>query len=140
MGTEIQSIQNLPSLKLTTNLSITRESDIDNDHRYTSLKDVILNSPTSSATNQDGYDFDCSNITIRNQLVKHAASAYLQSAMVLASQNQNYVMRFWEKLSDKATLSSCWRVYITNPIRACFQPIIQFFALTHGRDPRECPG
>ena len=33
----------------------------------------------------DIHDFDASNIGIRNQLLKHAASAYLQSAVVVAA-------------------------------------------------------
>ncbi|XP_041025297.1 uncharacterized protein LOC121265676 [Juglans microcarpa x Juglans regia] len=68
-------------------------ADIDEDHQYTSLKDIILSSPPkNSMINQEGNDFDSSNIAIKNQLVKHAASAYLQSAVVLASISLNMIL------------------------------------------------
>ncbi|CAN8231499.1 unnamed protein product [Cochlearia groenlandica] len=77
------------------------DNDDDNDHdnnlRYTSLKDVISSSdgfgsfisnnnnnqhcvPSSS---QEGFEIDSSNIAISNELVKRAASMYLQSSMYL---------------------------------------------------------
>lgn len=136
MGREIRKLENIPLLKLgRINTTMSRDSaDIDEDHQYTSLKDIILNSPPkNSMINQEGNDFDSSNIAIKNQLVKHAASAYLQSAVVLASQNQNYFVRFWARLWDQSTLCSRWRVYVSNPIRACFRPIIRLISCMHSR-------
>ncbi|CAL4897718.1 unnamed protein product [Urochloa decumbens] len=68
---------------------------------YTSLRDVLEEEESSAAgaggwggltggggwgeySSHDIHDFDASNIGIRNQLLKHAASAYLQSAVVVA--------------------------------------------------------
>jgi hypothetical protein len=136
----IQRLQNFASLRLTrNNSSIARDSDIDDqDHRYTSLKDIILSSPpnSSSNNNQEGinHDFDSSNITISNHLVKRAASAYLQSAAILATRNQNQIMRFSEKLRDRTTLgSSSWNVYLANLVTACFSPICRLIAYLRSR-------
>ncbi|CAL5092272.1 unnamed protein product [Urochloa decumbens] len=66
---------------------------------YTSLRDVLEEEESGGAaaggwggigggwgeySSHDIHDFDASNIGIRNQLLKHAASAYLQSAVVVA--------------------------------------------------------
>ncbi|CAN6338992.1 unnamed protein product [Urochloa humidicola] len=63
---------------------------------YTSLRDVLEEEESSAAaaagggwawgeySSHDIHEFDASNIGIRNQLLKHAASAYLQSAVVVA--------------------------------------------------------
>ncbi|XP_026390210.1 uncharacterized protein LOC113285594 [Papaver somniferum] len=105
--------------------SIGGDIDIDGDLRYTSLKDIIPDSPsTPMSLNSDG-NFDSSNISIRNQLVKQAASAYLQSAMILGSPNQSWVGRVRRKIHNKAACFSLWRIYVANPIRACFWQIFQ---------------
>ncbi|KAL6847195.1 hypothetical protein ACP4OV_023048 [Aristida adscensionis] len=46
------------------------------------------------------HDFDASNIGIRNQLLKHAASAYLQSAVVVAAERDQSccLVRLWRKV------------------------------------------
>lgn len=141
MGRAIKKLNNLPSLKIGLNSSTDcRVLDIDEDHQYTSLKDLILSSPTRADINQEGHDFGSSTITIRNHLVKRAASAYLQSAVVLdlESQNQNYFVRLGEKIRDKATLFSRWRLYILGPICACFRPILRrLIAYLHGREVQE---
>ena len=48
----------------------------------------------------DIHDFDASNIGIRNQLLKHAASAYLQSAVVVATGRDQgcCLARLWRRL------------------------------------------
>lgn len=94
--------------------------------RYTSLKDLT----DAEAT--------CNNIHIRNRLVKSTAStSYLQSsgAIMLADRSRTFFASFWEKLyRNKAALCSCWRVYVRDPIRACFRPIVMFFLRIVGWD------
>ncbi|XP_050234712.1 uncharacterized protein LOC126682960 [Mercurialis annua] len=98
------------------------------EHRYTSLKDIILDSPPSNLAlsyDQSYYhEFDPSNIMIRNQLVKHAASVYVQSATILVNRNQNWVSRFWEQVKIRVSSFSCWNCYyFCDPLRACFLAI-----------------
>ncbi|GKU92615.1 hypothetical protein SLEP1_g6322 [Rubroshorea leprosula] len=107
-------------------LSVGTDPDID-DPRYTSLRDIILNSPPSQSAIQEGSEFDLSKITIRNELVKFAASAYLQSATILVPRNENYFAKYWWKLrNDAATSCSCWNVYFKEPLKACFHQIYRF--------------
>ncbi|KAJ0043507.1 hypothetical protein Pint_18402 [Pistacia integerrima] len=132
METELLKLKKKHSLKAR-NGSTTNDSDNDDDPRYTSLKDIISNSsPTSHATNNEGnYDFDSSNITIRNRLVKRAASAYIQSTTILVTRNRNYFANVWSKAKAKAQISSsCWNAYVKDPLQACFQPIYRFLAST----------
>uniref|UniRef100_A0A803QEJ8 Reverse transcriptase zinc-binding domain-containing protein n=1 Tax=Cannabis sativa TaxID=3483 RepID=A0A803QEJ8_CANSA len=63
-------------------------------HRYTSLRDLDM---AELGVN----DFNCNNISIKNRLVKRAASAYLQSTAILATRNQSCFSSFWEKLKNK---------------------------------------
>ncbi|GAV75024.1 hypothetical protein CFOL_v3_18504, partial [Cephalotus follicularis] len=116
-------LQKSPSLLLSRNASTYREPDINDELiGYTSLKDIILSSSPPQYAIQEGSDFDSSNITIKNQLVKSAASAYLQSTAVLANRNQNCFAKFWRKLKNMVASSSCWNVH------SCFRPIYRFFA------------
>ncbi|XP_059670791.1 uncharacterized protein LOC132316280 [Cornus florida] len=117
----------IPSLKkLKSDSTIVREdSDVD-DHQYTSLKDIIQNSPPHYATNNEPNGFDSSNISIRNELVKHAASAYVQSAQILTNRNQNCFANLWRKIENKVVYHSCWQLYVRKPLRACFHPIFRF--------------
>ncbi|BFG28144.1 hypothetical protein CerSpe_144180 [Prunus speciosa] len=137
MDTELQLIKNLPALILRRNSSSNCRPDpeIEDEHRYTSLKDIILNSPQHSTTipEESDFEFDPSNITIRNQLVKRAASAYVQSAAILASsRNQNFIVSFWGRLRGNVTSGSRWYAYVRSPIEACFRPILQFLACMVG--------
>lgn len=126
------------------------------DHRYTSLKDIMMNSPTwhchgyahahgaTTSSALEGHDYFMSssspaNISIRNELVKHAASAYLQSAAILASsRNQNCFVALWGRIDHHTSggpngaaggggrlLCWYWNVYVRNPLRSCFQPIFK---------------
>ncbi|KAM7266719.1 hypothetical protein ACFE04_004616 [Oxalis oulophora] len=71
----------------------------DEDISYISLKDIIWSSSHQFSINQDwNNDFDSSNIAIKNQLVRSAASAYLQSTAILATRNQSCFVTFWEKV------------------------------------------
>ncbi|WCJ27434.1 hypothetical protein M5689_009179 [Euphorbia peplus] len=109
MDTELQRlplINETRSCSIISSSSSLGEHEEQNSHRYTSLKDIIVNSSQNLAASStaETYDLiDPSNIMIRNQLVKHAASAYLQSAAVLVSRNQNWFMRFWEKLKFRVS-------------------------------------
>ncbi|KAF9588989.1 hypothetical protein IFM89_017668 [Coptis chinensis] len=95
------------------------------DQKYTSLRDILPHSPTfTTATNYEGNGFDSSNICIRNQLVKQAASAYLQSA-ILTNRNQHWMVRIWGKLHD---LRSSWNIYVGYPLQACAGHILHFIA------------
>lgn len=134
MGPEIEELQSSRSLRIPRFSSIGRDSEeVDENLQYTSLKDIICNTPTKYSTLlYDGNDFD-SNITIRNELVKRAASVYLQSAALLATRNQNCFVTFWERLKNKVASCSCWRVFCGNPFRACLWPIFQFLNHMVGR-------
>uniref|UniRef100_A0A0A0KKP9 Uncharacterized protein n=1 Tax=Cucumis sativus TaxID=3659 RepID=A0A0A0KKP9_CUCSA len=113
-------LQNIPSFKLSRYSSSARDSDASDDLRYTSLKDILLNSPSYSGVN-DFNEFNSSNISIRNELVKRAASAYLQSAAILVSRNESGFVGFWERLRIKlAALRSRWC--------DCFHRIFGFFS------------
>ncbi|KAK3204621.1 hypothetical protein Dsin_018667 [Dipteronia sinensis] len=96
MDTGFRQLINFPSLRISRNSSNSNASwrettsfvEDHHDLRYISLKDIILNSssPTCYSTNllEGGSDFiNSSNISIRNELVKRAASAYIQSSTIL---------------------------------------------------------
>ncbi|TKY59820.1 hypothetical protein E2542_SST16914 [Spatholobus suberectus] len=125
METQIEELQCTRSLRTPRISSVGRDSEIIDNLQYTSLKDIICNTPTNFLTLYEGNDFD-STIAIRNELVKRAASVYLQSAALLATRNQNCVVAFWERLKNRAASYSSWRVSRSNPFRACLWPIYQF--------------
>ncbi|KAB2601476.1 hypothetical protein D8674_002481 [Pyrus ussuriensis x Pyrus communis] len=131
MDAELHLTKSLPAIILRRNSSTSSRTDpeIDDEHRYTSLKDIMLNSPQHSTTvpEENDFEFDPSNITIRNKLVQRAASAYVQSALLASSRNQNFIVSFWEK-----ALGSRWYAFVRNPIDACFRPILQFLACMVG--------
>ncbi|KAG2291336.1 hypothetical protein Bca4012_007291 [Brassica carinata] len=96
----------------------------DNDHnnlRYTSLKDVISSSDgfgsffCHSVPSQDGVllsEMDSSNIAIRNELVKRAASMYLQSSMIVSAPDTNWFQRFCLKAKHAVDcLRSVYRIF-----------------------------
>ncbi|CAN6323194.1 unnamed protein product [Urochloa humidicola] len=69
---------------------------------YTSLRDVISEAGPGSGAGSfggdgavPGIDFD---INIRNHLLKHAASAYLQSAIVVPPRDRGCLSRLWRRL------------------------------------------
>ncbi|GMP73646.1 hypothetical protein CsSME_00031340 [Camellia sinensis var. sinensis] len=107
MGKYHHKLGKLPSLRKRSDSPITKEDPDIKDHGYTSLKDIILNSPTYN-------------------LVKHAASVYVQSTTILVNRNQNFVSRFWENLKDKIVFRSCWQVYVREPLGGCFKPMFRF--------------
>lgn len=128
METQIEEVQSTRSLSIPRISSGGRDSSeiIENNLKYTSLKDIICNTPTKSIILYEGNDFD-STIAIRNELVKRAASVYLQSAALLATRNQNYFVSFWRRLKNRAAYYSRWSVSNGNPFMACLEPICHFF-------------
>ncbi|KAJ0589462.1 hypothetical protein HanIR_Chr04g0186531 [Helianthus annuus] len=92
------------------------KDDPDIDYRgYTSLRDVLIRSSSNChVTNSEDNQFiNSSNISIKNVLVKHAASAYVQSAFLAQR--------------DPTSCGSVWYVYVTKPLHACFRVVFQFF-------------
>ena len=85
----------------------------------------------------DIHDFDASTIGIRNQLLKHAASAYLQSAVVVAAGRDEgcCLARFWRRCGlggggrrggggggrrGRVLMRACsWQGCVDDPAEAC---------------------
>uniref|UniRef100_A0A5B7BBP4 Putative E3 ubiquitin-protein ligase arkadia-A n=1 Tax=Davidia involucrata TaxID=16924 RepID=A0A5B7BBP4_DAVIN len=127
MDTDLHKLKKLPSLNLKRDSTTSGEDpDADDDHKYTSLKDIILVSPPHHAPNNEANGFDSSAISIRNELVKHAASAYVQSAVLAINRNQNCFAAIWMEIKNKVACCSCWRSHVRKPLRACFRPIFRF--------------
>uniref|UniRef100_A0A1U7YB79 Uncharacterized protein LOC104243078 n=1 Tax=Nicotiana sylvestris TaxID=4096 RepID=A0A1U7YB79_NICSY len=78
-------------------------------HRYVGLKDIIQGSSLQNDTANNN-TFDSSNISIRNELVKHAASAYIQSATSLVNRDQPLLEAFWGKMINSLSLPSCCHI------------------------------
>lgn len=130
METELQTQKKLQWTNLKNSPDIV---DNEEEHRYTSLKDIIVNSPPTSALSCEAYDFNPSNIMISNLLVKHAASVYLQSTAILISRNQNWFVRFWENLKNRIASVSCWRFcHVCDPLRALIWALHHFVRYTVG--------
>ncbi|KFK28512.1 hypothetical protein AALP_AA7G006300 [Arabis alpina] len=105
----------------------------DNDHsnlRYTSLKDVISSSDGFGSLfshhqqqclpSQEGFllsEMDSSNIAISNELVKRAASMYLQSSMIVTTPDTNWFQRFCLKAKHQAVAAV-----------DCLRPVYRIFA------------
>lgn len=133
METELQKLRLLRSFNLKsdsfklrqTDSSIHREHDPDIEFQgYTSLKDVIHSPPTNAAS-LDPVAFDSSTISIRNVLVKHAASVYVQSA-ILTNRDRNCLSHFLEKIKSQVSCRSCWQIYVREPLSACFRVIFRY--------------
>lgn len=80
--------------------------------RYTSLKDII---PSSASPLEVISELYCeSSITIKNHLVKIAASAYVQSSAITAvnRSNTNCFSRLWQVMKDRAVARLGWNNYI----------------------------
>lgn len=96
--------------------SSANKDDPEIDYRgYTSLKDVLTRSISNChvTSNDDNQFINSSNISIKNVLVKHAASAYVQSAFLAQR--------------DPTSCGSVWYNYVTKPLDACFHVVFQFF-------------
>ncbi|KAG7620951.1 hypothetical protein ISN44_As04g019000 [Arabidopsis suecica] len=100
-----------------------------NNLQYTSLKDVISSSdgfgslfchPQYSVPSQDGFllsEMDSSNIAISNELVKRAASMYVQSSMIVIAPDTNWFQRFCLKAKHQAVAAI-----------DCLRPVCRIFA------------
>ncbi|KAM0825347.1 hypothetical protein ACQ4PT_069619 [Festuca glaucescens] len=66
---------------------------------YTSLRDVLSEVGTGGSSSSDVHEFDTSNIVIRNHLLKHAASAYLLSSIVVTPHpnDRGCLSKFWRR-------------------------------------------
>ncbi|KAL5977445.1 hypothetical protein ACLOJK_021791 [Asimina triloba] len=87
---------------------------VDDGPKYTSLKDIIPRWPTKECQTyfHDAKSFGSLDIRIRNQLVKRAASAYLQSTAILVSPSRNFLQRLWRKITTQAVPWATWRVFM----------------------------
>ncbi|XP_029124869.1 uncharacterized protein LOC114915046 [Cajanus cajan] len=125
METQIEEFQSARSLRIPRISSVGRESEIIENLQYTSLKDIICNTPPKCSILYEGNDLD-STIAIRNELVKRAASVYLQSTALLVTRNRNCFAAFWERLKNRANSYSRWGASAANPFISCIWPIYQF--------------
>ncbi|XP_010538547.1 PREDICTED: uncharacterized protein LOC104812865 [Tarenaya hassleriana] len=107
-------------------IQISDEDDSDDDDiRYTSLRDVISRSSVSFLHQRNSSleglfppeMMDYSNIAIRNELVKRAASVYLNSSMVVVVPDLNW----FQRLSLKAK-------HLVFVAVACLRPAYRLFA------------
>ncbi|XP_020093084.1 uncharacterized protein LOC109713425 [Ananas comosus] len=134
METELQLLDSAASPR-TAKLK-SPSSSVGSIHEYTSLKDILLglDSPTAAlggigscsrgSRAGSGIDvaghggFDSSAICIRNQLVKHAASAYLQSAAILATRDRSCLTRFWHSARRTCTRPAGGTACAADPFEA----------------------
>ncbi|KAL3512477.1 hypothetical protein ACH5RR_025194 [Cinchona calisaya] len=120
-------LKKYPSFRPRFDSTISQEDSDIEVPRYTSLKDLLLNSSPNLTAYTDGSIFDSSNISIRNELVKHAASAYVQSATIIVNRDQDYwLSQICHKMKNYVASRSCWDVYFRVPLRSCFRPIFRF--------------
>ncbi|KAI3680929.1 hypothetical protein L6452_35708 [Arctium lappa] len=112
MDAEARELKQIRSFKSTkqTDSSVNKD-DPEIDYRgYISLKDVLTNSSSNFhvMSNDDNQFINSSNISIRNVLVKHAASAYVQSAF-LQQRDTNCLRTVLERIRDLTSCGSCKR-------------------------------
>nr|CAB3493901.1 unnamed protein product [Digitaria exilis] len=82
---------------------------------YTSLRDVLSEAGGGPGSGGGSFgeggggvhEFDASNINIRNQLLKHAASAYLQSAIVVPPRERGLWRRLLHRRRCRILLRPC---------------------------------
>ncbi|XP_057841841.1 uncharacterized protein LOC131051369 [Cryptomeria japonica] len=86
--------------------------------KYTSLRDIIPCSPTNLASPRREPNW-CTNVSIRNNLVKHAALAYLQPMVTENNNDDDFFVRCLPVFSNNGLFSSSFKDYILTPIDAC---------------------
>ncbi|KAL8478415.1 hypothetical protein ACS0TY_030353 [Phlomoides rotata] len=105
MEGEYKKLKPSPSFKhVIESTTLSREGSESELPRYTSLKDVI--SPRDGTSNTG-------DIAIRNELVKHAASAYVLSATIISPANKDHewnVVGIWERMC--LGFHSCWQIHV----------------------------
>ena len=143
MDTELPTPKKLPSFKPRFDSTISGEEDSDGDDlRYTSLKDLLLNSSPNLTACSEGSMLDSSNISIRNELLKHAASAYVQSATIInVNRDEDCLARFLEKMKNYVGSCSGWHVCVRIPLRSsCFHQIFRFLDYVENTIRELCAG
>lgn len=130
MDTKSRKLKEMRSFKLKRAGSSLNKEDPEIDYRgYISLKDVLTSSSMSTThvmNNDENMMINSSNISIKNVLVKHAASAYVQSAF-LVQRDTNCLTSLLERIRDPTSCGSCWYIYVTKPLDACFRVGFQLF-------------
>lgn len=129
----------LPTLKFRKNSADSVPDPDIEDPGYTSLRDIIVKSPTGMASRSTSMAFDGGReadlyssgdvIPIRNQLVRRVASMYLQSAFVLSNdQDPSFPIRLWRRLRMRASSCPCWRLIVQNPVQTFLWRMYRLFA------------
>lgn len=106
MEGEYKKLKPSPSFKhVIESTTVSREGSESELPRYTSLKDVMTSlSPQET-----------SEIAIRNELVKHAASAYVLSATIISPPNKDHdwnVVGIWERMC--LGFQSCCQIHLAS--------------------------
>lgn len=91
-----------------------------NGLRYTSLRDIMPCSPTSvGSPRREGNWCSCTTISIKNNLVKHAACAYLQPMITESHNDDDFFVGCWSMFTNDGSLFSSIKDFIRTPIDAC---------------------
>lgn len=118
MEGEYKKLKPSPSFKhVIESTTVSREGSESELPRYTSLKDVMTNLSPRDGTSND--------INIRNELVKHAASAYVLSATIINPANKHHewnVVGIWERML--LGFQSCWQIHV-GPMVDLFYHVVQ---------------
>eukprot|EP01018_Ginkgo_biloba_P031434 Gb_10094 [translate_table: standard] len=84
--------------------------------KYTSLRDIMPSSPTNMGSPRREANWcNCTDISIKNHLVKHAARAYLQPMATENIDEGDFFMRCWTMLTNDRYFKEC----IKAPIESC---------------------
>ncbi|ONK67317.1 uncharacterized protein A4U43_C06F18890 [Asparagus officinalis] len=120
METELQKLESSTPRSMSKCSSIIIRDDHQSDVKYTSLKDVFSAAdPPVARRNSSVLDINSSTISIKNQLVKHAASAYLQSAAIIAARDQNWFTSVWRQMRWQRIFNSRWQECVRGPVGLC---------------------
>ncbi|KAI3495452.1 hypothetical protein L1887_37793 [Cichorium endivia] len=110
MDKESRKLKQIRPIKLKRAGSSINKEDPEIDYRgYISLKDVLTSSSSTTThvmNNDENMMINSSNISIKNVLVKHAASAYVQSAF-LVQRDTNCLTTLLERIRDPTSCGSC---------------------------------
>lgn len=88
--------------------------------KYTSLRDIMPSSPTSvGSPRREGNWCSCTTISIKNDLVKHAACAYLQPMITESHNDDDFFVCCMSIFTNNGSLFSSFKDYIRTSIDAC---------------------
>lgn len=88
--------------------------------KYTSLRDIIPCSPTSlGSPRREGNWCSCTTISIKNNLVKHAACCYLQPMITESHNDDDLFVCCLSMFTNNGSLFSSFKDYIRTSIDAC---------------------